>query len=268
MRGPLRDEGSRAVIDPKAVIDPTAKLGANVSVGPYTIIGPDVEIGDDTWIGPHVVIRGPTRIGRGNRIFQFASVGEDPQDKKYKGEPTLLEIGDGNVIREFCTINRGTVQGGGVTRIGNDNWIMAYCHIAHDCLIGNSTIFANNASLAGHVEVEDYVILGGFSLVHQFCRLGAYSFSAFGSHINQDVPPFVMVRGQMATAHTINSEGLRRHGRTPEQIRELKRAYKILYRSGLRLEEARKRLAEQARTVPDVALLAAFLEKSTRGIVR
>jgi len=256
------------VIHPTAIIDPSAKLGENVSVGAYSIIGPDVEIGDDTWVGPHVVIRGPTRIGRGNRIYQFASVGEDPQDKKYKGEPTLLEIGDGNLIREYCTINRGTVQGGGVTRIGSDNWIMAYCHIAHDCIIGNGTILANNASLAGHVIVDDYAILGGFTLVHQFCRIGAYSFAAFGSHINQDVPPFVMVRGQMATPHAINAEGMRRHGRTPEQIREMKRAYKTLYRSGLRLEEALERLREQAKTVPDVALFTEFLEKSERGIIR
>jgi len=256
------------LIDPTAIVDPAAKLGKNVTIGAYSIIGPGVEIGDDSWIGPHVVIRGPTRIGRGNRIFQFASIGEDPQDKKYKGEPTLLEIGDRNLIRESCTINRGTVQGGGVTRIGHDNWIMAYCHIAHDCIIGNSTIFANNASLAGHVEVDDFVILGGFALVHQFCRLGAYSFAAFGSHINQDVPPFVMVRGQMASPHAINSEGMRRHGRTAEQIREMRRAYRTLYRSGLRFEEARAILKEQAKTVPDVALLTAFLDKSERGIIR
>jgi UDP-N-acetylglucosamine acyltransferase len=256
------------VIHPTAIVDPAANIGANVTIGAYSVIGADVEIGDGTWIGPHVVVNGPTRIGRDNRIFQFASVGEAPQDKKYRGEPTRLEIGDRNTIREACTINRGTTQGGGVTRIGDDNWIMAYCHIAHDCLIGNSTVFANNASLAGHVEVEDFVILGGFALVHQFCRLGAYSFAAFGSHINQDVPPFVMVRGQMASPHTINSEGMRRHGRTPEQIRELKRAYKTLYRSGLRLEEARTILDEQAKAVPDVARLTAFLDKSERGIVR
>jgi UDP-N-acetylglucosamine acyltransferase len=268
VRDPLRDEGSGPVIDPKAVVDPAARLGANVSIGPYAVIGPEVEIGDGSWIGPHVVIRGATRIGRDNRIFQFASVGEDPQDKKYKGERTWLEIGDRNMIREFCTINRGTVQGGGVTRIGDDNWIMAYCHIAHDCIIANGTIFANNASLAGHVEVEDFAILGGFTLVHQFCRIGAYGFAAFGSHINQDVPPFVMVRGQMASPHGINSEGMRRHGRTPEQIRVLKRAFKTLYRSGLRLDEARAILAEQAKTAPDVALLAVFLDQSERGIVR
>lgn len=256
------------MIDSTAIIDPSAKLGANVSVGAYSIIGPNVEIGDDSWIGPHVVIRGPTRIGRGNRIFQFSSIGEDPQDKKYQGEATLLEIGDSNLIREFCTINRGTEQGGGVTRIGNDNWIMAYCHIAHDCLIANSTTMANNASLAGHVVIDDYVILGGFALVHQFCRLGAYSFAAFGSHINQDVPPFVMVRGQMASPHAINIEGMRRHGRTAEQIREMKRAYKTLYRSGLRLNEAREQLREQAKIVPDVALLAEFLDTSERGIIR
>jgi len=256
------------VIDPTAIIDSTAKLGANVSIGAYSIIGADVEIGDGTWIGPHVVIRGATRIGRNNRIYQFASIGEDPQDKKYQGERTWLEIGDGNLIREFCTINRGTAQGGGITRIGNDNWIMAYCHIAHDCLVGSGTVFANNASLAGHVEIDDHVILGGFSLVHQFCRLGAYSFAAFGAHINQDVPPFIMVSGQMASPHAINSEGMRRHGRTPAQIRELKRAFKILDRSGLRLAEARTILEEQAKTDEDIALLTAFLDKSKRGIIR
>lgn len=256
------------MIDAKAVVDPAAKIGANVSIGAYAIIGADVEIGDGTCVGPHVVIRSGSRIGRDNKIFQFASIGEEPQDKKYKGERTWLEIGDRNMIREFCTLNRGTPKGGGITRIGDDNLIMAYCHIAHDCIIGNGTIFANGASLAGHVEVEEHAILGGFALVHQFCRIGAYSFAAFGSHINQDVPPFVMVRGQMASPHAINSVGMRRHGRTPEQIRELKRAYKTLYRSGLRLEDARARLAEQARTVPDVARLAAFLDKSKRGVVR
>jgi UDP-N-acetylglucosamine acyltransferase len=256
------------VIDPKAVVDPAARIGANVSIGPFAVIGADVELGDGCTVGPHAVIKGPTRIGRDNQIFQFASVGDVPQDKKYKGEPTWLEIGDRNVIRECCTINRGTVQGGGVTRLGNDNWIMAYCHIAHDCLIGSGTVLANGVTLAGHVLIDDYVILGGFTLVHQFCRIGAYSFSAFGSHINQDVPPFVMVRGQMASPHAINAEGLRRHGKAPETIRAIKHAYRTLYRSGLRLEEAKSALAEMAQQTPEVALMAQFLDSSERGIVR
>jgi len=255
-------------IHPTAVIDPKARIGANVTIGPYTIIGADVEIGDGTWIGPHVVIEGPTRIGRDNRIYQFASLGAAPQDKKYKGEPTLLEIGDRNLIRECCTFNRGTVQGGGVTRIGNDNWIMAYCHIAHDCLVGNGTVFANNASLAGHVIIDDYVILGGFSLVLQFCRMGAYSFAAFGSHINMDVPPFVMVRGQLAEPQAMNVEGMRRHGKSPEVIRAVKQAYKVLYRSGLRLEEAKQRLDELAAQYDEVALIRKFLDTTERGIIR
>lgn len=256
------------MIDSRAVIDPSAKLGVNVSVGPFSVIGPDVEIGDDSWIGPHVVIQGPTRIGRENRIYQFASIGEAPQDKKYAGEPTVLEIGDRNLFREFTTVNRGTVQGGGVTRIGNDNWIMAYCHVAHDCIIGNGTIFSNSASLAGHVIVDDFAILGGFSLVHQFCRIGAYSFSAFGSAINQDVPPYVMVSGRMAAPYGVNAEGLRRHGKSAETIQAIKRAYKTLYKSGLRLEEAKRELAGMVDDCADIAPLLDFLDKSERGIVR
>lgn len=194
------------MIDPRAIIDPKAELAADVHIGAFSIIGPEVVIGAGTWVGPHVVVNGPTRIGRDNKIFQFSSLGEMPQDKKYQGEPTLLEIGDRNVIREFCTLNRGTAQGGGVTRIGHDNWIMAYVHLAHDCLIGNQTIFANNASLAGHVVVEDQVILGGFTQVHQFCTLGAHSFTAFGSGIAKDVPPYVMVAGHPAAPHGLNVE--------------------------------------------------------------
>ncbi|MBI5463203.1 MAG: acyl-ACP--UDP-N-acetylglucosamine O-acyltransferase, partial [Gammaproteobacteria bacterium] len=206
------------MIDPRAVIDPTAELADDVSVGPYAVIGPDVQIGAGTVIGPHAVINGPTRIGRNNHIFQFASVGDAPQDKKYKGEPTRLEIGDGNTIREFVTINRGTVQDEGVTRIGDDNWIMAYVHIAHDCQVGSHTIFANNASLAGHVRIEDYVILGGYTLVHQFCALGVHSFTAFSSGIAKDVPPYVMVGGFAAEPHGLNTEGLKRRGFAPETI--------------------------------------------------
>jgi len=193
------------LIDPRAIIDPGAKIAADVTVGPYTVIGADVEIEAGTWIGPHVVIRGPTRIGRENRIFQFSSLGDEPQDKKYAGEDTLLEIGDRNLFREHVTVNRGTVQGGGVTRIGGDNWIMVGVHIAHDCVVGNHTIFANNASLAGHVTVEDHVILGGFTLVHQFCALGAHSFTAMGSVIPKDVPPYVLVSGHMARPYGLNA---------------------------------------------------------------
>lgn len=254
-------------IDPRAAIDPSAKLGQGVSVGPFAVIGPDVEIGDGTWIGPHAVVQGPCRIGRDNRIFQFASVGEAPQDKKFKGETTWLEMGDRNTIRENVTIHRGTVQGGGVTRIGNDNWIMVTSHIAHDCILGNGIVMAS-ASLAGHVEVEDHAILGGFTLVHQFSRIGAYSFSAFGSLIDQDVPPFVMVAGQRAVPRGINVEGLRRHGKSPEAIRAVRQAYKVLYRSGLRLEDALAQLDPLAQGSPDVARMKAFVEKSERGIVR
>lgn len=256
------------MIDPRAVVDPAAQLAPDVTVGPYSIIGADVYIGAGTWIGPHVVIRGHTRIGEKNKIYQFASVGDDPQDKKYKGERTLLEIGDRNVIRESCTINRGTVQGGGVTRMGNDNWIMAYVHIAHDCIIGNDTILVNNASLAGHVTIEDHVILGGFSLVHQFCTVGAYAFTSMASGVAKDVPPYVRVAGHMAEPHGLNSEGLKRHGFTPETVAHLRRAYKIIYRSNLTVEKAVERLRELAQECHEVEHLAAFVEKSKRGIVR
>lgn len=256
------------MIDPRAVIDPKAKLAEDVSVGPYAVIGPDVEIGAGTVIGPHAVINGPTRIGRNNRIFQFASLGDAPQDKKYAGEPTRLEIGDGNTIREFVTINRGTVQDQGVTRIGDDNWIMAYVHIAHDCVIGNHTIFANNASLAGHVRIEDYVILGGFTLVHQFCALGVHSFTAFSTGIAKDVPPYVMVSGHSAQPHGLNTEGLKRRGFSPETIAKLKQAYKTLYRSKLTLQEAIEALRAQAADCAEVGVMVEFLEKQKRGIVR
>ena len=256
------------MIDSRAVIHPKAELASNVEVGPFAVIGPDVVIGEDSWIAPHVVINGPTRIGRQNKIFQFASVGEIPQDKKYSGEPTLLEIGDSNVIREFCTINRGTAQGGGSTRIGSDNWIMAYVHIAHDCHIGDHTIFANNASLAGHVTIEDHVILGGFSQVHQFCSLGAHCFTAFGSGIAKDVPPYVMVSGHPAEPHGINVEGLRRRGFSAETLTRLRRAYKTLYRANLTLKDAIAQLKEQIQECPEIGLIVDFLEKSTRGIVR
>ncbi|WP_435104718.1 acyl-ACP--UDP-N-acetylglucosamine O-acyltransferase [Arhodomonas sp. AD133] len=253
-------------IHPTAVIDEAASVADNVTVGPYAVIGPDVEIAEGTWIGPHAVVQGPARIGRDNRIFQFASVGEEPQDKKFRGERTRLEIGDGNTIRECVTINRGTGDGGGVTRIGDDNWIMAYCHIAHDCLVASHTVFANNASLAGHVEVADHVILGGFSLVHQFSRLGEHCFLAFGAHVDRDVPPFVMAAGQRATPRGLNVEGLKRNGFPRETTRALKQAYKTLYREGLRLEEAINTL--ETADDPMVARFAAFVRASERGIIR
>lgn len=256
------------MIDPRAVIDPKARLADDVSVGPYAVIGPDVEIGAGSWIGPNAVINGPTRIGRNNRIFQFASVGDAPQDKKYAGEPTRLEIGDNNTIREFVTINRGTTQDKGVTRIGDDNWIMAYVHIAHDCDIGNHTIFANNASLAGHVRVEDHVILGGFTLVHQFCALGEHSFTAFGTGLAKDVPPYVMVSGHSAAPHGLNTEGLKRRGFSLDTIKRLKQAYKIIYRSKLTLQDAIDALRPEAADCPEVGIMLSFLEKQTRGIVR
>ena len=256
------------MIDPRAIIDPGAKIAADVTVGPYTVIGADVEIDVGTWIGPHVVIRGPTRIGRENRIFQFSSLGDEPQDKKYAGEDTLLEIGDRNLFREHVTVNRGTVQGGGATRIGSDNWIMVGVHIAHDCVVGNHTIFANNASLAGHVTVEDHVILGGFTLVHQFCVIGAHCFTAMGSVIPKDVPPYVLVSGHMARPYGLNVEGLRRRGFEAEVIRELRRAYKLLYKSGLTVEQAVGQLREMVAHTPAVGPLVEFIARSSRGIVR
>ncbi|MDX1656127.1 MAG: acyl-ACP--UDP-N-acetylglucosamine O-acyltransferase [Candidatus Competibacteraceae bacterium] len=255
-------------IDPRAVVDGSAQLAPGVEVGAYAIIGPDVEVGQGTRIGPHVVIRGPTRIGRDCRIFQFSSIGDDPQDKKYAGERTWLVIGDRNTIRECCTLNRGTVQDKGETRLGDDNWIMAYVHIAHDCVIGNQTVFANNASLAGHVEVGDYAVMGGFALVHQFCRIGAHSLLSFASGTSQDIPPFVIAQGHRATPHGINAEGLKRRGFSPEEIAGVRRAYKALYREDLKLQDAIQRIREQVRTVPRLAILADFLTVPGRGIIR
>lgn len=256
------------MIDARAVIDPGAELAGDVSVGPYSVIGPDVIIGRGTHIGPHVVINGPTRIGRDNKIFQFASIGDAPQDKKYAGEPTRLEIGDRNTIREFVTINRGTIQDEGVTRMGDDNWIMAYVHIAHDCQIGNQTIFANNASLAGHVTVGDFAILGGFTLVHQFCSIGTHSLTAFGSGISLDVPPYMTVGGSPARVHGLNMEGLRRRGLSPENRKVLKQAYKTLYRKSLSLQDAIAIMKDEKDTCPELQLLVDFLEQQKRGIVR
>lgn len=256
------------MIHPTAIIHPGAKVADDVSVGAYSIIGENVEIGAGCWIGPHVVINGHTRIGKENKVFQFASLGEIPQDKKYKGEPTRLEIGDRNVIREFCTFNCGTAQDGGVTRIGNDNWVMAYVHLAHDCQVGNHTIFANNAQLAGHVHVGDHVILGGFTGVHQFCQVGAHTITAVGSVVLKDIPPFVTAAGNTAKPHGINSEGLKRRGFSSATIAAIKRAYKTLYRSGLTLEEAQTALAAQVAEYPEIGMLVDFLAQSSRGIIR
>ena len=255
-------------IDERAVIDPTARIGNNVTIGPFSIVGPHVEIGDNTWVGPHVVINGPTRIGKQNRIFQFSSIGEIPQDKKFHGENSTLEIGDRNTIREYVTINRGTEDGGGVTRIGNDNWLMAYIHIAHDCMVGDNTIFANAASLAGHVRVEDYAILGGFTLVHQFCAIGAYAFCGMGSAISKDVPPYVMVNGSPAHPHGLNMEGLKRRKLDKATMSALREAYKIVYRSGLTTQEAKLQLKELAELHNEVGRILEFLNQSQRGILR
>ena len=256
------------MIHPTAIIHPGAKLGAGVAVGPYSIIGEHVEIGDNTSIGPHVTVSGHTRIGRDNRIFQFNSIGEVPQDKKYAGEPTRLEIGDRNTIREFCSFNRGTVQDGGVTRVGNDNWLMAYVHLAHDCQVGNQTIFANNAQLAGHVHVGDWAILGGFTVVHQFVKIGAHAISGMGSILFKDLPPYVLCAGNPAEPHGVNSEGLRRRGFTATQIENIRRAYKTIYKSGHTLEAARGELAQAATEQPEVQLFLEFFAAATRGIMR
>ncbi len=256
------------MIHPTAIIHPGARLAGDIEVGAYTLIGEHVEIGADCRIGPHAVISGHTRIGRNNRIFQFASLGEVPQDKKYAGEPTRLEIGDGNTIREFCTFNCGTVQDAGVTRLGNDNWIMAYVHLAHDCQIGNHTIFANNSQLAGHVHVADYAILGGFTAVHQFCHIGAHSITAIGTIVLQDIPPFVIASGNTAKPYGINAEGLKRRGFSTDTITRIKRAYKTLYKSGQTLEDAKREIAKQTSACPDLQLLFDFLANSKRGIIR
>ena len=257
-----------------AVVDPSAELDSSVTVGPYTVIGPHVRVGAGTTVGPHCVIEGHTTIGQDNRIFQFNSLGAIPQDKKYAGEPCELIIGDRNTIREFCTFNIGSPGDVGVTRIGNDNWIMAYVHLAHDCQVGNHTIFANNSQLAGHVHVEDWVILGGFTVVHQFVRIGAHAMTAMCSLLFADLPPFVMCQGQPAAARSMNFEGLRRRGWTPERITGVKAIHKALYRDDLTLDQSRVRLAEisqsQPVTQPDVTMMLEFLEKTSpqRGIVR
>ena len=251
-----------------ALVDPAAQLADDVEVGPFSIVGPKVRSGPGSWIGPHVVVTGRTTIGRNTRNFQFASMGEEPQDKKYAGEDTELIIGDNNTIRELCTFSRGTAQGGGKTIIGNDNWIMACVHIAHDCVLGDNIIMANNASLAGHVTVGDWAILSGYSLIHQFCNVGEHSFTSFASHVNQSIPPYVTVSGEKARAKGVNTEGLKRRGYTPEQIQQVRRAYKVLYRSGLPLEEARTQLEEMAIGHDEIKPLVEFLDTTIKSFIR
>ena len=258
------------LIHPTAVVDPAATLGHGVQVGAYAVIGPDVAIGDDTRIGPHCSIHGPTRIGRGNVFHGHAAIGGEPQDKKYHGERVELVIGDGNSIREFVTINRGTGDGGGITRIGDRNWILAYTHIAHDCTIGNDCVFSNNATLAGHVTVEDHVILSGFAGVHQFCRIGAHAFIGMGAFVNGDVPPFVMVaQEKYARARGINAEGLKRRGFDATRIASIKRAYRALYMGDAKLDEAKSELGEIAADgSDDVRAMLEFIERGERPLLR
>jgi UDP-N-acetylglucosamine acyltransferase len=251
-----------------AIIARGARLADGVTVGPYSVIGPHVEVGDGTWIGAHVVLDGHLRIGRGNKIFHFASLGAPPQDKKYKNEDTAVEIGDNNTIREYVTINRGTALDIGVTRLGNDNWVMAYVHFAHDVQVGSHTIFANACQLAGHVTVGDWAIFGATTLVHQFVHIGAHAFTGMGTYLPQDLPPFVTAAGNMAKPYGINSEGLKRRGFKPEDIAALKRAYRTLYRSGLALADARRELEARVAECVHVRDLVEFLDRSKRGIIR
>lgn len=263
----MNDSSTR--IHPTAVVDPGARLGQGVTVGAFTYIGPEVEIGDGCQIGPHCSFIGPTRIGRDNRFVGHAAIGGDPQDKKFGGERTELVIGDRNLFREFVTLNRGTGNGGGITRIGNDNWMLAYTHVAHDCIVGNNCVFSNNTTLAGHVVVDDWVIMSGFSGAHQFCRIGAHAFIGMGALVNGDVPPYTMVGGNsLGRPRGINTEGLKRRGFSPERIAAIKRAYRTLYVAGLPLAEAREKLAEQAQSSEDVRLLVEFLGGGERPLLR
>lgn len=260
------------MIHATAIVDPKAELDSSVTVGPYTVIGAGVRIGAGTSVGPHCVIEGPTTIGRDNKIFQFASLGAAPQDKKYAGEPTQLIVGDRNTIREFCTMNRGTVQDDGITALGDDNWIMAYVHLAHDCKVGNRVIMANNAQLAGHVHVGDWAILGGFTAVHQFVHIGAHSMTGLGSILFQDLPPFIMAAGNIAEARSFNLEGLKRRGFTPEQLNAVKQMYRLLYRRGLTVDQAQIEMAGLQASHPEardtIQLMLDFLKTATRGIIR
>jgi UDP-N-acetylglucosamine acyltransferase len=255
-------------VHPTALVHSGARLAEDVEVGPYCVIGEHVEVGEGSWIGAHVVLDGHTRIGRRNRIWHFCSIGAPPQDKKYAGEPTRVEIGDDNTIREYVTINRGTALDAGVTRVGNENWIMAYVHFAHDCQVGSQTIFANLAQLAGHVTVDDWVVLGGSTKVHQFVHIGAHAFTGMETYLAQDLPPFVTATGNMAKPYGINKEGLKRRGFSPETIAGLKRAYKTLYRKGLGLEVATAELQRQVAECPEVQQILDFLSRSKRGIIR
>ncbi|MGP1629154.1 MAG: acyl-ACP--UDP-N-acetylglucosamine O-acyltransferase [Giesbergeria sp.] len=260
-----------ACIHASAVVDAAAQIDASVQIGPYAVIGPHVSIAAGTTVGAHCVIDGHTSIGRDNRIFQFASVGAPPQDKKYAGEPTKLVIGDRNTIREFCTINTGTAQDRGVTTVGDDNWIMAYVHIAHDCRVGNGTVLANNATLAGHVQIDDFAIIGGLTGIHQFTRVGAYVMAGFASHISQDVPPFMMVDGNPLAVRGLNLEGLRRRGFDSRRVSTIKQMHRLLYRQGLTLAAARAAIAELSvgnEAQQDVAMVLELLDASTRGIAR
>jgi len=256
------------MIDPRAIVHPEARLAAGVSVGPFSMIGPQVEVGEGSRIGAHVVLEGRTRIGRDNNIYHHATIGGPPQDKKYGGEDTALEIGDGNTIREYVTINTGTVQDVGVTRLGDDNWIMAYVHVAHDCQVGSHTILANLVQLGGHVEINDWAIVGGGALVHQFVRIGAHSFLGMQTAVGSDVPPYVKISGSPPRPFGLNTEGLRRRGFTAQSLETLKRAYRILYRSGLGLEEATRELAKLAESQAEIRVMADFLLRAKRGIVR
>jgi UDP-N-acetylglucosamine acyltransferase len=256
------------MIDSRAVVSPQAHIAADVQIGPFSVIGADVVIGSGTWIGPHAVINGPTRIGANNKVFQFASLGDAPQDKKYKGEPTLLEIGDRNVFRESVTVNRGTTHDKGVTRIGNDNLLMAYSHVAHDCLLGDQIVMANCATLGGHVEVGDWVTLGGLSAVHQHTKIGAHCFIAHHAAVTRDVPPYVLAVGRPAVPHSVNSVGLQRRGFTSEQIRNIRRAYRVVYRSGLKLKAALEELEKAALTQTEIRPFIDFINRSERSIVR
>lgn len=256
------------LVHPSALVHPHAKLGEKVEVGAFSIVEENVEIGPGTVVGHHVVIRGHTRIGMNNRVHSFACLGEPPQDKKYRGEPTRLEIGDNNTIREYCTLNLGTAQDIGITRLGDNNWIMAYAHVAHDCQVGSNVVLANASQLAGHVHIGDHVILGGGTLVHQFCRIGAHAFTAGGSVVLRDVPPYVMAGGNSAHPHGINSEGLKRRGFSSEAIESIRRAYKTLYRLKLSFEEAKAAIAEQAKTIDQLKILSEFLASTERGVIR
>ena len=256
------------MIDPKAIIDIKAEIDEDVTIGPFSIIGADVKIDSGSHIGPHVVIKGSTSIGKENRIYQFTSIGEDPQDQKYADEDTRLEIGDRNIIREFTTMHRGTLQDHGLTQIGSDNLFMAYTHVAHDCIIGDQVIMANGASIAGHVHLGDHAILGGFTLVHQFTQIGAFSFSAMGSAITQDIPPFVMVGGRPTRPHGINSVGMERHGISPDVVRQIRKAYKILYKTNMRLEDAIEEMEDLAGESKELSDMVSFLRNVTRGILR